>query len=218
MINGGSNDSVAALPSPYKPTTKSVSLFGSPAPAMHAAAPVTQTAVSKTGTVSSGGGGSSSSGGGGGGGSSYAAPAAAPAAPPMTINDWLNQDSTYQSQEAALKKALTDYIAQQGVAQNQYTTDYATRVNDLGIQKTRGLEDQGNDYASRGMYLSGVYGKDLSNLVGDYARRQSDMDTAKSDYLANLATDRGNFQDQQQLTETNAKQNAIQRRAAQFGL
>jgi hypothetical protein len=136
----------------------------------------------------------------------------------MSINDWLNQDSTYQSQEAALKKALTDYIAQQGVAQNQYNTDYASRVNDLGIQKTRGLEDQGNDFASRGMYFSGLYGRDLSNLVGDYARRQSDMDTAKSNYVANLATDLGNYQDQQQLTETNAKQNAIARRAANYGI
>jgi hypothetical protein len=44
------------------------------------------------------------------------------------------------------------------------------------------------------------------------------MDTAKSNYIANLATDLGNYQDQQQLTETNAKQNAIARRAANYGI
>jgi hypothetical protein len=68
------------------------------------------------------------------------------------------------------------------------------------------------------MYFSGLYGKDMTNLVGDYARRQSDMDTAKSNYMANLATDMANYQDQQQLTSTKAKQDAIARRGAQYGI
>lgn len=207
-------DGPAPVQAPWMPGKQPKPIFptvNNPAPPRPSSPAPTYT--SSTGTYSSGGGG-----GGGGNYSSYAAPSTPPPPPPMSINDWLNQDSTYQSQESALKKALTDYIAQQGVAKNQYNVDYTGRTHDLALQKTRSLDDQANDFASRGMYFSGVYGKDMSNLVGDFARRQSDMDTAKANYFANLANDLGNFQDQQQLTETKAKQDAINRRAAQYGL
>jgi hypothetical protein len=204
---------------PKKPTT----LYKPPTYASQGApfvdkTPARSVATSRTGTVSSTGGGTY--GGyptGGGGTGSYGA-ASLPAAPPMNINDWLNTDSTYQSQLSALKKALADYRAQQGQAQNQYNVDYTGRTRDLGQQKTRGLEDQGNDFASRGLYFSGVYGQDMNRLVSDYARRQSDMSTARSNYLANLNMDLSNFNDQQQLSTTKAKQDAVNRRAAQYGL
>lgn len=214
------NTGPAPLPSPYKPNTPSTTLFGQRVVMSPAPTPARVPSVSNSGTVSSGGGGYTgySSGGGGGGGYTPAPAAAVTPPPPMSINDWLNQDDTYQAQTAALKKALSDYISQQGVAKNQYNVDYAARTNDLGIQKTRGLEDQANDFASRGMYFSGLYGRDLSNLVGDFARRQTDMDTARANYLANQATDLSNFQDQQGLTATKAKQDAIARRAAQYGI
>jgi hypothetical protein len=136
----------------------------------------------------------------------------------MSINDWLNQDTTYQAQAAALAKALTDYRAQMGQQQNQYSTDYATRVNDLNINRGRSIEDQQNDFASRGQYFAGTYGKGYSDLVGDFARRQSDMDTARANFLANLSTNLNNFQDQQGVDMTSARQQAIERRAARYGV
>jgi hypothetical protein len=182
-----------------------------------------RTNTSRTGTIRSNAPSSYSGvgGGGGGGGSSSirsAATAAPPAAPPMSINDWLNQDTTYQAQAAALAKALTDYRAQMGQQQNQYSTDYATRVNDLNINRGRSIEDQQNDFASRGQYFAGTYGKGYSDLVGDFARRQSDMDTARANFLANLSTNLNNFQDQQGVDMTSARQQAIERRAARYGV
>jgi len=68
------------------------------------------------------------------------------------------------------------------------------------------------------MFISGLYGRANSDLLGDFARRRSDMDTARANYLAGLQTDLANFQDQQQLDQTKAKQDAINRRAMQYGI
>lgn len=186
-------------------------------------APRSNTTRSTTSSGSSGYSGSGSVGGGSysgstGGGGNAPVVTAPPPPPPMSITDWLNQDSTYQAQVAALAKALVDYRAQQQVAGNQYNTDFASRLNDLGIQKDRAQYDQNNDFASRGMYFSGLYGQDVSKLLGDFARQQGNMDTAKANWFANQGTDLSNFQDQQQLTRTKAQQDAVARRAAQYGI
>lgn len=175
-----------------------------------------QTTTSRTGTVSGGGGGGVSF---GGGGSSFAAAAPAPAPePPMSIADWLAKDTTYQSQQSALQKALADYGAQMNKQKANYDVSYTRQLDDLGENKTRSLDDQKNDFASRGMLFSGVYGQDVSRLSGDFAKREGDMATGRSNWLDDLTTNFANYKDQQQLTEEKAKQDAIARRAAQFGL
>lgn len=206
------------LPTPWKTGTPTQKLFGRTVPAMPkapAAPAPKRTATNYTGTVSTSGGGW---GGGGGGSSVRAAAPTPPANPPMSINDWLGQDSTYNSQVAAFTKALADYKSQMATNESNYNTNFAARTNDLNITKARSTDDQANDFASRGTYLSGVYGKSYSDLLGDFARRQSDMDTARSQYLSGLQQDYGNFFSQNQIDMTKAKQDAINRRALQYGL
>jgi hypothetical protein len=178
-------------------------------------------------SYSSGGGYSSSGGGGGGysGGSTgsnstgQVSSLAAPTTPPIpTESAFLGKDSTYLAQMAAMNKALADYRAQMGQSQNQYNTDYASRLNDMNINRQQSLENQADDFASRGMYVSGVYGRDRSDLLGQFSRRQADMDTSRANFLAGLQNDYSNYQSDQQVSMTQAKQDALSRRAAQYGL
>lgn len=212
--NGGSGSKTnkrapkpGTRPAPERPTPPNIRR-PSPPPAQQRGSG-NRTTSSSTGRVVSG------TGGGGGGGGIAAAP---PAPSPMSINDWLGQDSAYISQKGALAKALADYQAQMGKQQTQYEGGYKNNLRDLGINKTRSMDDQQNDFASRGLLFSGVYGQDASKLVNDFSRRESDLALNRSNWLDNLATDFSNFKDQQQLTEEKAKQDAIARRAAQYGL
>jgi hypothetical protein len=176
--------------------------------------------------VSYGGGGGGTSYGGGGVGSNRSgaishaiAPAPPPAPPaPPSLAAFSAKDSTYQNQLAALKKALADYKAQQGQSQTQYLTNYGTDVNTLKENRTQGLGDLENDYASRGLLQSGLYADSLSDLNKDFDTRQSQLDQAKAAYLAQLANDATNFQSEQQLTQQKALQEAAARRAAQYNL
>jgi hypothetical protein len=163
----------------------------------------------KTSSGGGGGGNGFTSTGGGGGGGSFGPTAFAAPDP----NAW-QTDSTYMSQVAALVKALSDYQAQKGDTETRYNADYTNRTNDLGIERGFSLDANNNDYASRGLYNSGLQAQSTGNLMDSFSRRQSDMATAKSNYLAGLQRDFTNFQSEQDLTKQKAQQDAIARAAA----
>lgn len=144
-------------------------------------------------------------------------PPPAPPAPP-SLDAFSAKDSTYQNQLAALKKALADYSAQQGQAKTQYLTGYAGDLDSLKTNRTQGLQNLEDDYASRGLLQSGLYANSLSNLNTDFDKRQAALDQARAAFLAQQSNDFTNFQSEQQLTQQQALQAAAARRAAQYGL
>lgn len=164
-----------------------------------------------------GGGGSYSYGGGGGIGSNSIGSVAAPA-PVPSLQQFLGEDDTYQTQVAALNKALANYQSQMGERTNEYNTDFARRLSDLNLTEQRNTTDQAEDYAGRGIYRSGLYGKALGDLASDFDRREGDMNLAKQQWLAGVNRDWTNYQEENNLSQVRARQDAIQRRALQYGV
>lgn len=149
-----------------------------------------------------------------------AAPPPQPVAPPQPpdINSFLAGDSTYKTQNDQLSKAWADYQNNMNLQSNQYNTDYTGNVKKLGEAQQQGQTSLTDDYASRGLLQSGVYSKAYSDLQNDYTGRQKALDTGKADFGAQLAAAAQNFKSQQGVTGDKAKQDAINRRAAQYGL
>lgn len=170
-------------------------------------------------------GGRSYGGGGGGVGStrtgaisSFAPPPPPKPPAPPTLEAFSAKDSTYQSQLSALKKALADYLAQQGQSKTQYLTSYGADKKTLGENRTQGLSDLENDYASRGLLQSGLYADSLSDLNADFDKRQAALDQARAAFLAQQTNDLTNFKSEQQIAQQKALQEAAARRAAQYGI
>lgn len=191
-----------------------------PRPHTPAPAPKPKHHTSSGGSGYSGGGSGYGGDGGGGGGlsSNSLGTLAAPAPVAPSIDAYLGGDDTYQSQMAAYKKALSNYKTQMTERQDEYNQDYARRTTDLGITEDRNRSDQQDDYAGRGLYFSGLYGKALGDLTTDFDRRQGDMDLAKQQWLNGVNRDYTNFQEENDLNEQKAKQDALQRRALQYNL
>lgn len=144
-------------------------------------------------------------------------PAAQPPKPP-SIDEWLAGDTTFQDQESAIKKALADYEADMNRQKGQYNTEFETNLGNIQTSQDAAQNDMLNDFASRGMLNSGVYANSLSELLADYNQRRSQLETGRSNWLADLAGAFQNFQSEQELVGQRARQDAINRRAAQFGL
>lgn len=169
--------------------------------------------------------GRSSGGGGGGGGGGYATSngmgnmsLAAPAPPVPDINSFLSGDDTYQSQQAALIKALANYRSQMGERQDEYNADFTNRLGDLNLAENRSTTDQMDDFAGRGMYISGLYGKARGDLEQDFNHREADMNMAKNQFMSGLNRDFVNFQEENDLAKQKAKSDALQRRSLQYAL
>lgn len=180
------------------------------------------TAVPKTRAAGMGYSGGGGAGGGTGSNSSgYIGNLAAPvqsAPPPMSLDDFVAQDTAYQSQLAALSKAFTDYQSQQEQAKTGYLTNYGTDRDALERNRVNAMSELENDFASRGLLQSGLYADSRADLTGDYDRRNSALEQAKAQYIAGLTNDLSNFQSEQDLTKQRALQEAAARRAAQYGV
>lgn len=135
-----------------------------------------------------------------------------------SLDDFLAGDETYQGQVAAIVKAMANYRAQMGERTDEYNADFASRLRDLNLNEQRSTTDQADDYAGRGMYISGLYGKARGDLEQDFNKRESDMNMTKNQYLAGLNRDFVNFQEEQDLTKQRARTDAINRRALQYML
>jgi hypothetical protein len=146
------------------------------------------------------------------------APTTPPPAGPPSIDEFLAGDSAYKSQSDAFAKAWADYQNQAKLQTDQYGIQYDTNTKQLAQDQTEASTNLNDDYASRGLLNSGVFAKAFSDLQNQYADKQKGLDTAKSDFLANLASAQGNFQSDQDLQNQKAKQDAINRRAAQYGV
>lgn len=204
-----------------------------------ASAPAPQTLPSGAPYVPnfSGGGGGSY---GGGGYSSYTASASTPA-PAMSADDWLNAgaDQAYQAQMAALQKALSDYQADNTHQKDQYSTDFTKSLGQLGWtpgtnaddvnggqwnftdQNTasgKAYQNQLNDFASRGLLQSSLYGQANNDLLRSLTDQLSGLNTAKSNFMTNLAQQLSAYQNQNTASQQQAKADALARYSAQFGV
>lgn len=160
---------------------------------------------------SSGGGGDYS---GGGGGS---------AAPAMSQDDYLAGDSAYQAQLASLQRALQDWTADDTAQRTKYNTDYSQSLKDLGwmdddpttvnavdpgwnqndlnTASGRSIQNQLDDFASRGMLQSTAFATAKDNLLRQFNDQKSTIDKAKADYLAD--------RDRQLLAQQHSEQDSI---------
>lgn len=146
------------------------------------------------------------------------APIATPTAAPMSVDDWLAQDTTYKSQQDQLAKAWSDYQAQALQSENQYRTGYTADADKLKTARTQAGSELESDYAARGLLGSGIYAKAYTDYVNDYDARQKALDTGLSDFLANLTSQKQNYKSDQDLQAEKAKNDAINRRAAGLGI
>lgn len=176
-------------------------------------------------------------GGGGsyGGGGSFAAPAApvAPAVP--TEQDYLTGDATYQATIAALVKQLQNFNTDIDAQLSNRKLDYDRALGQLGwkagadgADPTWNWSDQNtasgrayqallNDYASRGMIQSQVFGDAQNDLTRSLQDQYTGMNTANQQFIDDLTRQKTKATDENNTAQQSARAEAIMRRAAQYG-
>jgi hypothetical protein len=114
--------------------------------------------------------------------------------------------------------ALSLFNADLGRRRGGVETDYASSQKAMNDQKVQDLNNLEADYGARGVLRSGLYGKAVGDYNNEFDTRMTDLGTKKTDALAGLDQENSRYTSQQQLQQEAAKQDAIRRRAAQFGI
>lgn len=162
------------------------------------------------------GGGSGIPGGGQGGPSPTFKLPTAPKTP--ALDTYLKSDAAYQNQLRTFAQALAEFQAGQQRTTASDNTSWQGATRQLGDQKVKDLAGIMNDFASRGMLKSGLYGQGVADYTKTYQNNLNDLNTGHSNALRDLGTANVNFQKDQAIQSAQARADAAARRAAQFGL
>lgn len=182
--------------------------------------------------------------GGGGGGGGIGAPAPAPVA---SDTDWLSAggDAAYQAQMAALNAALEQQLADLNKQQSDYETDYGSSLKSLGWQQGapaddpltpmdesqgqwntgdlttaigRGTRNLDNDYASRGLLQSSLYGGAKDDFMRQMNDQLSGVNKGRQSFLDDVLRQQTSAKSQQNTAQKQAQADALLRRSAGIGL
>ncbi len=169
---------------------------------------------------SSGGSSRRSSGGGGGGGSRSATPAprvaARPAPKAPDINSYLGTDSVYQQALSGGKRSLADYLSELGRRRGEATTQYNQTRAGMERDRTQQLADLENEFASRGLIQSGLYGEEQGRFQQQFTDQLNALGQQQTGLLADLLGQEKNYRRENDLALQQAKQEALARRAAKY--
>lgn len=177
----------------------------------------------------SGGGG----GGGGGGGSTYRSsggssrnsvasapvrPTPPPPPPPMSIADWLAGDEGYQQALRGGKRTLNDLLSDLTRQRGEATTQFGQTKQDVERNRELQLERLADEFASRGLIHSGIYGQEQGRFQEQFANQLQQLEQQQASLLADLLSQETSFRREQDLAMEAAKQEALRRRAEKYNI
>lgn len=161
----------------------------------------------------SGGGGGNGNGGGGGG---YTPPKT-PAVPQVpSIDSYLGTDSIYQDAVSGGKRTLTDFLSDISRRKGEAGTQFNQTKANMERDRTQQLEDLRNEFASRGLIQSGLFGEEQGKFQSQFTEQQTALEQQQAGLLADLLSQETNYRREQDLALQAAKQEALQRRAAKY--
>lgn len=163
---------------------------------------------------SGGGGGSSRGSGGGGGGGSYTPKK--PSAPSLAA--YLGTDSAYQNALRGRDRSLADFLSETGRRRGEATTQFNNTKSSMERDRTTQLDAIRQEFASRGLIQSGLFGEEQGKFQQTFAEQLNALQQQQTALLADLLGQERNARREGDLTAEQARQEAIARRSAKYGL
>lgn len=154
----------------------------------------------------------------------YSKPVAPPVAKPgavpkiASIEDWLGSETMYKNQIRNFDKAFGDFNADLNLRKGRVNTDFTQSEKTLKDQRVSDLETLKNDFASRGLLTSGLYANELGDYENEFNQQLANLTRGRTESLSNIGRELSNFQSEQNLAKQRAREEAIRRRAAKYGL
>lgn len=140
-----------------------------------------------------------------------------PKAPP-SINSYLGTDSAYQNAVRGQGRTLADYLSELARRRGEAGTQFNMTKASMERDRTQQLEDLKNEFASRGLIQSGLYGQEQGRFQQQFTDQFNALNTQQTGLLADLLSQEKNYRRENDLALEEAKQQALQRRAAKYNI
>ena len=141
-----------------------------------------------------------------------------PSPKPPGISAWLAGDEAFQAAQRGSQRTLSDLLSdltrRRGETDTAFdqTRETAERGRDLGLDRML------QEFASRGMIHSGLFGQEQGRFQEDFQRDMERREQQRGMILADLLAQETNAKRQQENAMEVARMEALNRRAQRFNL
>lgn len=132
------------------------------------------------------------------------------------ITAFLGTDSAYQSAVRSGKRSLSDFLSEMGRRRGEAGTQFKQTKASMERDRVQQLEDIRNEFASRGLIQSGLFGEEQGKFQQQFAQQSQALEQQQAAMLADLLSQEKNYRREQDLALEAARQEALQRRAAKY--
>lgn len=163
-------------------------------------------------------GGSSRRRSSGGGSNEGRAPQPKPRPAPKipSLAQYLGTDSAYQGAVRGGKRSLADFLSEIGRRRGEANTQFTQTTASMERDRIQQLEDLRNEFASRGLIQSGLFGEEQGRFQSQFTEQMNALKQQQAALLADLLGQETNYKRENDLALEQAKQEAIARRAARY--
>ena len=132
------------------------------------------------------------------------------------INAFLGTDAAYQNVVRGGKRSLADFLSELGRRRGEAGTQFTQTKASMERDRVQQLEDLRNEFASRGLIQSGLFGEEQGKFQQQFTQQSQALQQQQAALLADLMSQEKNYRREQDLALEAAKQEALARRAAKF--
>lgn len=135
-----------------------------------------------------------------------------------SIESYLGGDADYKATLDALRRNFEQTKIQNVTNRGNLSDDYNLTNTRLQQDQDKSLAELQADYAARGLLGSGLSAKAANDQAIDYQKQFGDAQISYDRNLGQLVTDLANARSQFREDKTQARLNAIRRRAEKYGI
>ncbi len=137
---------------------------------------------------------------------------------PPSIDSYLGTDAAYQQALSGGKRSLEDYLSELGRRRGEAGTQYEQTKGSMERDRQQSLDDLREEFASRGLIQSGLYGREQGNFQKKFSEQMNALEQQQAGLIGDLLSQETNYRRESDLATQQAKQEALLRRAQKFNI
>lgn len=135
---------------------------------------------------------------------------------PSALDRYLAGDSAYQQAIRGNKRSLADFLSDLGRRRGEAGTQFTQTRSSMNRDSADQLNSLREEYASRGLIQSGLYGKEQGDFRTKFGEQMKALQQQQTGLLSDLMSQEKNYRRENSLANEAARQEAILRRAQKY--
>lgn len=136
--------------------------------------------------------------------------------PRSELDKYLAGDAAYQQALRGNKRSLADFLSDLGRRRGEAGTQFKQTRSSMNRDSEDQLNDLREEFASRGLIQSGLYGKEQGDFRKKFGEQMTALNQQQTGLLSDLTSQEKNYRREIDLANEAARQEAILRRAQRY--